>query len=337
MDIGTRTALRTAVAPFETPSIARAAQQIVTSIGFYIATVAAMYWSLHYSYWLTLALAIPAGGFLIRVFIIQHDCGHGSFFASTRANTIMGRICSVMTLAPYLNWSRQHANHHSNWNNLDRRESGADMYSACLTVEEYRALPRRARFLYRIPRHPLVAHVLLPPLVFLLLYRVPFDTPKEWTRERRSVWGTNLSILLAVVALGLTQGFAAVAMVQLPIIAVTTIGGVWLFSVQHRFENARWLRQGEWNFQDAAMNGTSYLKLPRILQWLTGNIGFHHIHHLSPRVPNYRLEDCHKASAVLRGEPPLTLARAFGGGNLTLWDEANKKLVRFRDAEAAVG
>jgi omega-6 fatty acid desaturase (delta-12 desaturase) len=327
-----RAELRAAVAPYETPSLVLGTLQIFTSIGLYIGVVALMYGSLGISYWLTLALSVPAAALLIRVFIIQHDCGHGSFFAWKRGNDILGAICGVLTLAPYANWQRQHAGHHSNWNNLDRRESGADIYSVCLTVEEYRALSPVKRFLHRLPRHPLIAHIVFPPLVFLLLYRVPFDTPKEWTRERRSVWITNLAIAAAFVTLGLTLGFGAVLMVQLPIIVVTTIVGVWLFSVQHRFETARWLRQQEWNFAEAAMRGSSYLALPSVLHWLTGNIGYHHIHHLSPRVPNYRLAACHRGNAVLRQEKPLTLKRALGAGNLALWDETQNKLVRFRDA-----
>jgi omega-6 fatty acid desaturase (delta-12 desaturase) len=327
-----RKALREAVAPYEKPSLALGAWQIATSIGLYLGVLAAMYWSLHISYWLTLALTLPAGALLIRIFIVQHDCGHGSFFGSQRANDILGRICGVITLAPYQNWRRQHAQHHANWNNLDRRESGADIYSACLTVAEYQALSPWQRFVYRLPRHPLVAHLVLPPLVFLLLYRVPFDTPKDWTAERRSVWLTNLAIAALVVTLGLTLGFGAVALVQLPIIVVTTISGVWLFSVQHRFDDAHWLRQPEWSFQAAAMNGSSYLKLPKILQWSTGNIGFHHIHHLTPRVPNYRLEACYRSAPILNEQPPLTFTRALRGSTLTLWDEAEKKLVRFRDA-----
>jgi omega-6 fatty acid desaturase (delta-12 desaturase) len=272
---------------------------------------------------------------LIRVFIVQHDCGHGSFFESPRANDVTGAILGLFTLAPYANWRRQHAQHHSNWNNLDRRESGADIYSVCLTVAEYRALSGQQRFFYRLLRHPVVAHIVIPPLVFLLLYRLPFDTPKEWVRERRSVYLTNAAVGITFVTLGLLLGFGTVLMVQLPIIVVTTIAGVWLFSVQHRFDAGRWLRQSDWTFQAAAMVGTSYLKLPRVLQWFTGNIGFHHIHHLSPRVPNYRLEACHRAGAILRSEAPLTLGRALGAGNLTLWDEAGQKLVRFRDARPA--
>lgn len=326
-------ALRAAVAPFAVPSTASAALQLLTSVGLYIAVLGLMYWSLSISWWVTLCLAIPAAGLLVRIFIVQHDCGHGSFVGSPRANNIIGAICGVLTLVPYRNWRRQHAQHHSNWNNLDRRESGADFYSACLTVDEYRARSRSQRFFHRLLRHPLVAHVAIPPLVFLLLYRLPFDTPKHWTAERWSVYLTNASIGALVVALGLVCGFRAELIVQMPITIVATIVGVWLFSVQHRFDTSRWLRQSEWNFQTASMESSSYLKLPRPLQWFTGNIGFHHIHHLAPRVPNYRLEACHRASAMLHTETPLTLKRALGAWNLVLWDEVRQKLVRFRDAQ----
>ena len=331
-EIGRQTALRAAVAPFQQPDATHAVWQLLSSAGLYVATLALMYWSLHVSYWLTLALAFPAGGFLVRTFIVQHDCGHGSFFASKRANDILGFVCGVLTLAPYGNWRRQHAQHHANWNNLDRREHGADIYSACLTVKEYRSRSPMQRLLYRLPRHPLVAHLVFPPLVFLFLYRIPFDTPRSWTTERRSVWLTNAAIAGSVALLGTLAGFGAVVMVHLPVVAVGTIVGVWLFSVQHRFETARWLRADEWNFYLAALKGSSYLKLPRWLQWLTGNIGFHHIHHLAPRIPNYRLEDCYRSAAILREQLPLDLRTALHASTLTLWDETTERLVRFSDA-----
>ncbi len=336
MPIETRAALRAAVAPFERPSVVRACWQLFSSLGFYIAAVALMYRSLDISYWLTLALAFPASAFLVRTFIVQHDCGHGSFFGSRGANHIVGTLCSVLTLAPYQNWRRQHSQHHANWNNLDRREHGADIYTACLTVKEYQLLSPLRRLIYRLPRHPFPAHFIFPPLVFLLLYRFPFDTPRKWTAERRSVWLTNIGIVSCVQLLGVCVGFRAVMMVQLPVVAITTITGVWLFSVQHRFETARWLRAPEWSFQAAALTGSSFLKLPGWLQWVTGNIGFHHIHHLSPRVPNYRLADCYRSAEMLREEPPLTLRTALYASTLTLWDEAERKLVRFKDAVPAV-
>lgn len=326
--------VRQAVGPYEVPSLAPALTQIATSIGLYLTTLAVMYWSFGISYALTLLLALVASAFLVRVFIIQHDCGHGSFFASGRANDILGAICGVMTLAPYAHWRRQHAGHHANWNNLDRRESGADIYSVCLTVDEYRALSPARQFFYRLWRHPVIANVLFPPLVFLLLFRTAFDTPKSWLRERRSVWTTNLAILAAFAGLGLVFGFGKVLMIQLPIVFFTTVVGVWLFSVQHRFEGAHWARKSGWNFIDAALGGSSYLALPPILHWITGNIGFHHIHHLSQRVPNYRLAQCHHDNPVLQPGQPLTLGRAMSAGRLTLWNEQSGRLVRFRDVHS---
>jgi omega-6 fatty acid desaturase (delta-12 desaturase) len=326
-----RAELRAAITPFERPSRWRAAGQLMTSAGLYLALCAIMYWSLSVSYFLTLVLALPAGAALVRTFIVQHDCGHGSFLSSRRANDLIGAICGVLTLAPYANWARQHAQHHSNWNNLDRRDSGADIYSTCLTVAEYTSLSSRRRFLYRLPRNALVANFVLPPLVFLFLYRFSFDTPGSWISERRSVWLTNAAIVLLMVGLGLWLGFLRVAMVQLPIVFVTTVVGFWLFSVQHRFENSAWLRQPEWSFDAAALTGSSHLALPRILHWATGNIGYHHIHHLSPRIPSYNLAACHRSNALLRPATTLSLRRALGAGNLTLWDEESGKLVRFRD------
>jgi hypothetical protein len=220
MDNTLRHELRSAVAPFERPVAATSVVQFVSTLALYVGCCALMYWSLSLSYAVTLALAFPAAAFLIRLFIVQHDCGHGSFFLSQRANTVVGRICSVFTLAPYASWRRQHAAHHANWNNLDRRESGADIYSSWLTVKEFRALSRWRRLMHRVALHPLVAHGVLPPAIFLLLYRAPFDTPKSWTRERRSVYATNLAIAAIVLPLVWTLSLGAVIAVQLPIVAV---------------------------------------------------------------------------------------------------------------------
>lgn len=327
-----QTGLRSLVARYETPSAAAGAFQIATSIGLYLGICAAMYWSIHISYFLTLLLAFPAAGLLVRVFIVQHDCGHGAFLRSRRANDLVGLLCSVLTFTPYANWRRHHNGHHANWNNLDRRESGTDIYSACLTVEEYRVLSPRRRFVYRTMRNPIIAHLLIPPLVFLFLYRVPFDTPKGWTRERRSVYWTDLAILALLVSLGFLVGFQNVLLVQLPVIALTAILGVWMFSLQHRFEDVVWARQDDWNVTTAALQGSSYLKLPRLLQWFTGNIGFHHIHHLSPRVPNYRLQACHSAIPALHAAKSLSWRDGFDAIRLGLWDEGRQQMVRFADA-----
>jgi acyl-lipid omega-6 desaturase (Delta-12 desaturase) len=323
--------LRSAVKPYEKPILSVSLFQLVSSVGLFIGASALMYWSLQLSYLVTLSLAIPTGALLVRVFIIQHDCGHGSFFVSRRANNVVGSLCSVLTLTPYTNWRRQHAGHHATWNNLDKRYSGSDIYSVCLTVAEYRALTLRQRFFHRLLRHPLISHIVLPPLVFLILYRVPFDTPKNWARERRAVYLHDVAIVAAVCTLGITVGFVPALMVQVPVILVTSIIGVWLFAIQHRFDDSRWARQTQWDFTSAALDGSSYLKLPRILQWCTGNIGFHHIHHLAPRIPNYRLESCYRDIEALRGPSKLSLRSAFMCIRLALWDEERQCLVRFKD------
>jgi omega-6 fatty acid desaturase (delta-12 desaturase) len=323
--------LRSAVKAYETPSLRASLFQLLTSLSLFIGACALMYWSLLLPYWLTLCLAIPTGALLVRIFIIQHDCGHGSFFASRRANDLLGMFCSVFTLTPYSNWRRQHAGHHANWNNLDRNTSGHDIYSVCLTVREYTALSRWNRVLYRAARHPLVAHVLIPPLVFLVLYRVPFDTPKNWRSERHAVYWTDLAVIAFIAALGFGLGFHAVLLVQLPVTIVTSIIGVWLFAVQHRFEDSLWAHQREWRFDKAALQGSSYLRLPKILQWFTGNIGFHNVHHLAPRIPNYRLEACYRANPGLGGKSVLTFAAAFRSIRLALWDEDRNRLVAFRE------
>jgi omega-6 fatty acid desaturase (delta-12 desaturase) len=322
---------RTGMASFESPSAFMSVFQAASTAALFAASCAAMYWSLSVSYWLTLLLAIPTAGLLVRIFIIQHDCGHGAFFRSGKLNELVGTLCSLVTFAPYRHWRRQHAGHHANWNNLDRRESGADMYSSCLTVTEYAALSHWNRFLYRAVRHAIIAHILIPPTVFMVLYRVPFDTPREWTRERRSVTVTNAGILAVFGLIAAVAGFRNVLLVQLPVIVLASIVGVWLFSLQHRFEGAMWARQSDWSVAKAALQGSSYLRLPAALQWFTGNIGFHHVHHLSPRIPNYRLAECHRALPALQGVKTIGWLQGLGATRLALWDEAEKRLIRFSD------
>ena len=329
--------LRACLAAFERPCVRTSLLQLLTSIGLFIVACTAMYWSLLLPYWVTLLLAVPTGALLVRVFIVQHDCGHGSFLPSRRANDVLGWVCSVLTLTPYENWKRQHAGHHAVWNNLDKRLSGLDIYSSCLTVSEYHALGPWKRALYRISRHPLVLHVLIPPFIFLVLYRVPFDTPKNWRRERRAVYWTNIALAGFVGSLGLVVGFRELLLVQLPIVVVTSIIGVWLFAVQHRFEEASWMRRKEWQFAKAALEGSSYLKLPRLLQWFTGNIGFHNLHHYAPRIPNYRLESCFRAYPELQSKAVVNFGAAFKTIWLALWDEDRKRLVGFHELRLGNG
>jgi omega-6 fatty acid desaturase (delta-12 desaturase) len=324
--------LRATLAAYQAPVLGRSLGQMATTFLPFFGVIAAMYALAGISPWLSLALALPAAGLIVRIFIIQHDCGHGAYFRSKAANEWLGRFCSLFTMTPFANWRRQHANHHAMWNNLDQRSSGADIYSTCLTVAEYRALSPLQRWGHRAMRHPLIAQVLLPPLVFLLLYRVPFDTPPAWPRERASVFATDLGLAALFTVLVLLLGAGPVALVQVPTIVIAAILGVWLFSVQHRFENAVWLRQEDWSATNAALFGSSHLKLPRVLQWFSGNIGFHHIHHLLPRVPNYRLEECHRACAAqVPGTSSLTLGQALRAPGFVLWDEARARLVRFSD------
>jgi omega-6 fatty acid desaturase (delta-12 desaturase) len=198
-----------------------------------------------------------------------------------------------------------------------------------MTVAEYRALGRWRRYLVRLANHPIVANVLLPPLVFVVLYRVPFDAAKGWQRERREVYLTNLALVALFGGLGLTLGYGRVAAVQLPIMAIASIVGVWLFSVQHRFEHAQWMPDASWSFAAASLGGASYLRLPRLLQWFTGNIGFHHVHHVDPRIPNYRLEECHCADAEFQLASTLTLRTSLLALRYALWDSDRERLVPF--------
>jgi omega-6 fatty acid desaturase (delta-12 desaturase) len=318
------------VAAFQHPILGRSLWQMATSLGGFLVTCAAMYLCLGISLWVSLPLSVLAAGFLVRIFIIQHDCGHGAFFRSQRANNIIGSLCSVMTLTPYAFWRRQHARHHGSWNNLDRRAaSGLDIYSSCMTVSEYHRLGRWQQWLYRLSRHPIVSHLILPPAVFLLLYRIPFDAAKGWNHERRAIHVTNLALVGLFGGLGLAIGFDRVLAVQLPIMVFASIIGVWLFSVQHRFERTLWVSDADWSFAEAALRGSSHLRLPRILQWFTGNIGFHHIHHLNPRIPNYRLEDCHRTIGGLQSAPVLTLRTAITTLRYALWDDDLRRMVKF--------
>jgi acyl-lipid omega-6 desaturase (Delta-12 desaturase) len=318
---------------FQTPVLARSLGQLLTSFGGFFATCAAMYLCVAVSFWIALPLSVLAAGFLVRIFIIQHDCGHGSFFRSRRANDLIGMLCSLMTLTPYAFWRRQHARHHGSWNNLGRRKaSRLDIYSSCLTVAEYRALGRWQRAIVRLTYHPIVAHLLLPPILFIIVYRAPFDAAKNWRSERHALYLTDMALVVFFGGLGFILGYGQVAAVQLPIMVCASIIGVWLFSVQHRFEGALWTPEGDWNFNAAALGSTSYLRLPRILQWFTGNIGFHHVHHINSRIPNYRLEACHKANDGLHAAPQLTLGAALRALRYTLWDSELERLVSFRSA-----
>jgi acyl-lipid omega-6 desaturase (Delta-12 desaturase) len=322
-------ALVRSLRPFEEKSAATAFFQVASTLGLYVVAVGLMYAGLLQVYWIALLLTLVAGAAVVRIFTLQHDCGHGSFLRSTTANTWVGRLCSLFTYTPYRHWARQHAGHHANWNNLDRRESGVDIYSHCLTVDEYQALPRGQRLAYRLRRNPILLFGLLPPLIFTLLYRVPFDTPSDWQAERRSVWLTNAALLLLWTLQVWAFGWLNVLLVQGLVIVVASAMGTWLFFVQHQFEHTAWMRKGEWSYTDAALRGSSHLQLPGLLRWVTGNIGLHPLHHLNPRIPNYQLRNAEKGSDVLAETPRLTIRGGFRATAMALWDESAGRMVSF--------
>jgi omega-6 fatty acid desaturase (delta-12 desaturase) len=313
------------VARYQKPSVGRGVWQIVNTLVPYAALWYLMYLSLAVSWWLTLPLAVLAGAFLVRVFIIFHDCGHGSFFKSAAANHILGAITGVLTFTPYYHWRWEHAIHHSSAGDLDRRGTG-DVWT--LTVQEYLEASRWKRFAYRLARNPVVLFVLAPLFLFVVMQRVP--SLKAPLRERYSVYWTNLAMGVTAAGLIWVFGLRAYLIIQLTAVMVAGSAGVWLFYVQHQFEGVYWERGDEWDYATAALKGSSFYKLPRVLQWFSGNIGFHHIHHLSPRIPNYFLEKCHKAEPLFQTVKPVTLFSSFKSFTFRLWDEQRRKLVGYR-------
>lgn len=327
--------LRATARSFQEPMPRIAASQLATTFLPLLALLATMHAGLALGYWTILVLALPTAGLVVRVFALQHDCGHGSLFRSRCVNDVVGRFCSLFTLTPYGQWRRQHAGHHAVWNDLDHRDRGTDIYSTCTTVAEYRAMGRWHRLGHRTVRHPLVAQFLLPPLVFLLLYRIPFDSPSAWRRERRGVYVTNLMLAAFYGVEGMMLGFGPVALVLLAVMLPASIAGVWLFSVQHRFESVRWIRHAEWDPVAASLEGSSFLRLPPVLQWFTGSLGFHHVHHLAPRIPNYRLQHCHNMHPAFATARTLTLRDALAAPRHALWDESTGRMVTFAMAGSA--
>lgn len=318
------------MAAYQKPSAARASWQILNSVATYAATWCAMAWTASVSWWLTIPLAVLAGALLVRVFIIFHDCGHGSFFASRTANNFWGFVTGVLVFTPYDHWRGEHAIHHGTTGNLDRRGVG-DIWT--MTVREYQESSWWRRTAYRVARNPLVILAIAPLVMFLFEHRVP--SSRANARERSSVWLTTLCLLCVGVGLSAIFGFLSYLIIQLTILAVAGGVGVWLFYSQHQFEDAYWERGENWRYDDAALKGSAFLKLPRLLQWFTGNIGFHHIHHLNSRIPNYNLQACHESHPLFAGVTPMTVLRSLRAFGLKLWDEASGKLVCFRQLQRA--
>jgi omega-6 fatty acid desaturase (delta-12 desaturase) len=313
------------VSKYQRPALWRALWQLLNTLLPYAALWYLMYVTLGVSYWLTAILVLLAAGFLVRVFILFHDCGHGSFFKSRKANNILGFITGILSFTPYYHWRWQHALHHASAGDLDRRGTG-DVWT--LTVEEYLKASRWKRFKYRLARNPVVLFVLAPLFLFVVKHRIP--SRKAGRRERRSVYLTNIALLAMAIGLSLLFGFKTYLLLQCGVLLGAGVAGVWLFYVQHQFEGVYWERSTEWDYATAALVGSSFYKLPKILQWFSGNIGFHHIHHLSPHIPNYHLEKCHQAEPLFQTVRPVTLFSSLKSLTFRLWDEERRRLVSFR-------
>ena len=309
------------------PNLRKAILQLINTVIPYIALWTLMVLTVHYeySYWITLALAAVSAIFYIRTFIIFHDCCHGSFFASSQANSILGHITGIMTFTPFNEWRHSHGMHHITVGDLDRRGTG-DVWT--LTVEDYLSAPWQTRLAYRLFRNPLLLFGIAPPVLFLLVNR--FSSRGARKRERLSVIFTNLAILAIIGAAALTIGFRTYLIIQMSIVFIAGPFGLWLFYIQHQFEGVYWARHGEWDRMRAALEGSSYYRLPRILQWCTGNIGLHHIHHVLPLIPNYNLQQCYDDIPALQAVEPLTIRRSLRSLWMNLYNEQQKKLVSFR-------
>jgi omega-6 fatty acid desaturase (delta-12 desaturase) len=303
---------------------------LITAVPFVILWGLAA-WAVRAGYLAGLLLTIPAGLFLLRLFLIQHDCGHGAFFGRRGSNDWLGRALGVLTFTPYEYWRRSHALHHASTGNLDRRGFG-DVDT--LTVDEYRGRGRLGRLRYRFYRHPLVLFGIGPSYLFLLRHRLPVGMMRGW-KPWLSASGTNLGIAALSAVLIWAVGWKAFLLVQLPVTLIAASLGVWLFYVQHQFETTQWERQDDWSFPEAALHGSSNYVLPPILRWFTANIGVHHVHHLASRIPFYRLSEVTKDIPALASCNTLSVRESIRTVRLVLWDEKSRRLVSWKEALAA--
>jgi omega-6 fatty acid desaturase (delta-12 desaturase) len=323
-------ALKATLAPYQRPSHRRSLAEILVTALPLAALWALAAYTVSRGWWWGAVLTAPAACFLVRLFMIQHDCGHASFFRSPAANAWTGRIIGVLTATPYDYWRRTHAIHHATSGNLDRRTLGA---VDTLTVEEYRARPWLMRMAYRLYRNPVVMFGLGPVYMFVLQHRAPIGLMRE-RKAWMSVLGNNLGLALLIGLQVLLAGPLVTLAVHLPIVVIAASIGIWLFYVQHQFEGAWWARNDRWTLHEAALHGSSHLHLPAVLRWFTANIGAHHVHHLGSRIPFYRLPDVMEAHPQLKTMSRITLFEALRAARLSLWDEARGRMVSFREARA---
>ena len=318
---------------YQKPDLKSAAGQLLDTFPLFAVALGLAFWLARRHLLLSVPFSLLAAALVVRIFIIQHDCGHGSFLPRKAWNDLVGSACSLFTMTPYLAWRHDHAVHHATAGNLDHRGTG-DIKT--LTVAEYREAGRWSRIAYRVYRHPLILFVIGPATHFLILQRFTTKLPAAATRERRSVHLTNLALLLFYATLGHFVGYGYLALVMLPAMALSASAGVFLFYVQHQFDEAYWAHDGEWDYEKEALKGSSYYRLPRILQWMTGNIGFHHVHHLSPRIPNYRLEACHRENPIFHQAKVIGVGESIQTIPLTLWDEDQQRLISFREHDRRI-
>ena len=318
-------AWRNILAAYQRPDLGKAVRELLFTFAPLAAIWAAAWAAAVYGqWWLALLLAIPAAFFLVRLFMVQHDCGHHAFFKNAVVNDWVGRVVGVLTLTPYDCWRREHAVHHATSGDLDRRGTGA---VGTMTVAEYRNASSLKRFGYRLYRNPLILFAIGPAFVFFLQQRLPVGLMKQGWRPWISAMGTNLAVALALALVVWLGGWKPVLLVHLPSLALAASIGVWLFYVQHQFEQTYWARRGKWELTEAALHGSSHYDLPAPLRWLTGNIGVHHVHHVSSRIPFYRLQSVLKDHPELREVGRLSLLDSFRCVGLSLWDEAGERLI----------
>ncbi|TKT80177.1 fatty acid desaturase [Aquamicrobium sp. LC103] len=317
---------------YRQPDRVRSTFELIVTIVPFAALWALCWAAVHFEVWWGLVLILPAAGFLLRLFMIQHDCGHGSFFAHRTADDWTGRAIGVLTLTPYDYWRRSHAAHHASTGNLDERGIG-DITT--LTVAEYEALSGWGRLGYRLYRHPVVTFGIGPVWLFIFKQRLPFGMMKAGARPWISTMTTNLAIAVLATGLIWLVGLGPFLAIHLPIVILAGAAGIWLFYVQHQFEETHWSQGSDWQFQEAALHGSSHYDLPPVLRWLTGNIGIHHVHHLSSRVPCYRLPEVLRDFPELAGIGRITIADSLRCVKLVLWDENRGRLVSFREARTA--